>query len=492
MSRYKFFILQLFLMSSLAVQAEVRTLEQAREIAYGFMEQRVMTKSSSLNLRMVYDGSGVMTKSSFSPAFYVFNNEAGPGFVIVSGDDSAVPILGFSDSFNFKEQNMPRNLQWWLRHVSLQIDAARTAGLKVNALTANVGSDVCLYKTALWDQGEPYYNQCPMDGDSRSYTGCGPTAIAIAMRWREWPEAGSGTIPDYKVEVYDEDYNVVGYKSFSGRILGEKYDWSSMPLTDGYYGGWSSYQKEQVARLMADIGAATKADYSAGDYGTGIYDDDVPPALRTYFGYDKSVDVLYYQDYYTYEYNYSSSEWLNLVKDEMANGPVVFAGTDDYGGHMFVLDGYTTMDYFHVNWGWGGYSNGYYKINALEPANQGVGANMGSYNDWQSVIVNFRKSGIEPEPEPEPEVPLDELVSLKYVNKTRELVVTVTGEVNMTYLISGAGDTEATQVRSEELVSDSRTFILEKDSVEKTHRFVFENGTQSRTVEFTVGKEEQK
>ena len=142
MSRYKFFILQLFLMSSLAVQAEVRTLEQAREIAYGFMEQRVMTKSSSLNLRMVYDGSGVMTKSSFSPAFYVFNNEAGPGFVIVSGDDSAVPILGFSDSFNFKEQNMPRNLQWWLRHVSLQIDAARTAGLKVNALTANVGSDV--------------------------------------------------------------------------------------------------------------------------------------------------------------------------------------------------------------------------------------------------------------------------------------------------------------------------------------------------------------
>ena len=115
---------------------------------------------------------------------------------------------------------------------------------------------------------------------------------------------------------------------------------------------------------------------------------------------------------------------------------------------------------------------------------------MGSYNDWQSVIVNFRKSGIEPEPEPE--VPLDELVSLKYVNKTRELVVTVTGEVNMTYLISGAGDTKATQVRSEELVSDSRTFILEKDSVEKTHRFVFENGTQSRTVEFTVGKEEQK
>lgn len=492
MSRYKFFILLLSLFSSLAVQAEERTLEQAREIAYDFMESRVMTKASSLNLEMVYDGEEILTRSALTPAYYVFNNESGPGFVIVSGEDSVCPVLGFSDSHNFKADRMPSNLRWWLRHVKRQVTAAREAGLGGAVRTASVGRDVVKYETALWDQTEPYNAQCPLDGKERSVTGCGPTAIAIAMRWREWPLAGTGTIPDYEVNVYDENYeNIIDTKSFPGRTLGKKYDWSNMPLTDGYYGTWTTYQEEQVARLIADIGAATLADYSSE--ATGIHDEDVPPALNTYFGYE-SVDVRFKEDWYTDRVLYTDSQWLQMAKDELENGPAVFAGSDDAGGgHMFVLDGYTDSDYFSVNWGWGGYSNGYYKLNALEPEDQGVGANMGSYNNYQSLIVNFKKgASSSPDPEPEPEVPLDELVSLKYVNKTRELVVTVTGEVNMTYLISGAGDTKATQVRSEELVSDSRTFILEKDSVEKTHRFVFENGTQSRTVEFTVGKEEQK
>ena len=117
MSRYKFFILLLSLFSSLAVQAEVRTLEQARDIAYDFMESRVMTKASSLNLKMVYDGEEILTRSALTPAYYVFNNESGPGFVIISGEDSVCPVLGFSDSHNFKADRMPSNLRWWLWHV---------------------------------------------------------------------------------------------------------------------------------------------------------------------------------------------------------------------------------------------------------------------------------------------------------------------------------------------------------------------------------------
>ena len=494
MSRYKFFILLFSLFSSMAVQAEERTLEQARDIAYDFMESRVMTKASSLNLEMVYDGEEILTRSALTPAYYVFNNEAGPGFVIVSGEDSVCPILGFSDSHNFKADRMPSNLRWWLRHVKRQVTAARETGLSGAVRTASVGRDVVKYETAQWDQTEPYNAQCPMDGKERSVTGCGPTAIAIAMRWREWPLAGTGTIPDYEVNVYDDNYEyVIGTKSFKGRTLGKEYDWSSMPLTDGYYGTWTTYQEEQVARLIADIGAATLADYSS--QATGIFDDDVPPALNTYFGYE-SVEVRFKEDWYTGRTLYTDSQWLKMAKDELANGPAVFAGTDDEGGHMFVLDGYTDSDYFSVNWGWGGYSNGYYKIDALEPSEQGVGANMGSYNEMQSLIVNFKKGTSsspdpEPEPEPEPEKSLDEMVSLKYSNGTRELTITITGEVSVTHLISGDGDTKSSQAYSESLSSESRVFVLEKDSVERTHRFVFESGTQSRTVDFIVGKEEQ-
>ena len=312
-----------------------------------------------------------------------------------------------------------------------QVNAARTAGLPVCSREANVGNDVCKYETALWDQVEPYNQECPMDGSVRSYTGCGPTAIAIAMRFREWPEAGTGTIPSYQVPIYDEDYEETGeYKSFSGRTLGEKYNWAAMPLTDGYKNSsWTSENKSQVARLMADIGAATLADYSSE--GTGIWDEDVPPAMSTYFGYSKDFKVEFKEDWNTGQDIYADSQWYSMVKNELlANGPTIYAGSDPEGymGHMFVLAGYTDADYFYLNWGWGGIANGYYRLNALAPDDQGSGSNDESYHDWVSVMLNFNNPkdiGIGPD------IDLKGTTSLKYSHKTKTLTVKVASGVSV-------------------------------------------------------------
>lgn len=430
MSRYKVFLLYVLLLLPCVVSAEVRSVNEARELAYDFMESRMKTKSSSINLSMVYSGEDIMTKSSLDPAYYVFNNESGPGFVVISGDDSALPVLGFSDSQNFKKDGMPANLRWWFRYMGRQVNAAREAGLPAADRRADVGTDVIKYETALWDQGEPYNNQCPKDGRERSVTGCGPTAIAIAMRWREWPAAGTGTIPAYEVPVYNSDYtDITGYKDFPGRTLGDPYDWDNMPLSDGYYGNWTSAQEDQVARLMADIGAATYADYSAE--GTGIWDEDVPPAMKAYFGYDQSMDVKFRQNWDTGKDQYTKSQWYKMVKDELENGPAIYAGADYEGsmGHMFILAGYTTNDYYYLNWGWGGIANGYYTLEALTPDEQGYGANeLGSYHDWVSLMVNFKKDSSF---EPEPVYNLKENASLSYDHNIRTLRVTVTDGVKV-------------------------------------------------------------
>lgn len=351
-------------------------MEKARDIAYDFMTSRVQTKSLIIDLRMVYNGepSTARLSSNSAPAYYVFNNESGPGFVIVSGDDAALPILGYSDSYNFKSEGMPSNLSWWLNTMGSQVKDLRQSGTSSYSGSANVGQDVVKYETALWDQGEPYYNACPMYRGQYSATGCGPTAIAITMRYWEWPDAGVGSIPSYRTESYSI--------RVSARTLGAAYDWKNMPLTDGAYSNWTSEQKNQVSRLMADIGAATEADYSPD--GTGIYDDMVPVALAKYMKYDKSMYVAW-RDYY------SASEWYPLIRNEIENGPVIYAGSDDMGGHMFVLDGYTSADYYHVNWGWGGMANGYYVLTALNPDEQGMGANdLGTYNEYQSAIINVK------------------------------------------------------------------------------------------------------
>lgn len=375
MQRYKFFLLHIFLLLPLFADAARRSEEQAREIAYDFMVSTVQTKASVVDLRMVYDGGRSSARSaSGDPAYYVFNNESGPGFVIVSGDDSSLPVLGYSHSFNFESGDMPSNLRWWLNTMRSQILDLRQAGVPVRSASADVGQDVIRYETALWNQGEPYYNACPTYGGQRCVTGCGPTAIAIAMRYRKWPDKGVGSTSPYQTATYGIQVD--------SRYLGFEYDWANMPLSDGAQGSWSIVNKSLVASLIADIGAATKADYSPES--TGIYDVDVPYALTTYMKYDKSM-------YVAWRDTYSATEWYPLIRKEIGNGPVIYTGSDEMGGHMFVLDGYTSEDYYHVNWGWGGMANGYYLLSALNPEEQGIGSNvLGTYNQNQSAIINMK------------------------------------------------------------------------------------------------------
>lgn len=376
MSRYKVFIFQFLFFLPVLVGAEERSLQQARDLAYDFMTSRVQTKATVIDLKMVYDGEMAATKSSAdSPAYYVFNNESGPGFVIVSGDDCTIPVLGYSDTFNFKSEGIPSNLCNWLETMRSQVFALRDAGVPAYAGSTDVGTDVVSFETALWDQGKPYFNDCPLYNGQRCLTGCGPTAIAIAMRYREWPDRGVGTTPQY--------YTITDGFSVSPRTLGDLYDWDDMPLTDGRRSSWTDPQKTQVSRLIADVGAALEADY--GVESTGVYDVDVPGVLAKFMKYDKTISCEY-RGFYTDE------EWYSLVKTAFNDGPIVYSGSDDTAGHMFVLDGYTTKDYYHVNWGWGGVANGYYLLDAMNPSDQGYGANeLGMYNQFQSMILNMKK-----------------------------------------------------------------------------------------------------
>ncbi|MDR0833876.1 MAG: Spi family protease inhibitor [Candidatus Symbiothrix sp.] len=56
--------------------------------------------------------------------FYVFGGENNEGFVIVSGDDRVVPVLGYSDTNGFSADDMPDNLKWWLGEYARQIQFA--------------------------------------------------------------------------------------------------------------------------------------------------------------------------------------------------------------------------------------------------------------------------------------------------------------------------------------------------------------------------------
>ena len=368
----------LSLFCALGLSAENVSQDQAKQIAEDFLRQS--RSRAAVSLRMVYDGESSASRSSGqAPALYVFDNEGRNGFVVVSGDDAAYPILGYSYDGDFPEGQLPANLESWLKGMENQVNYLREQGAPtmVGSRAENTGEVVKQLNTAKWDQGTPYDKYTPEISGKQSPTGCTATAVAIAMRYVQWPQNRTMTIPAYTTET-----NSI-YRPARAACT---YDWENM-LNDYSGNKGTDAQREEVARLMADIGNMLESDYKKDD--AGASPGDIIPALITYMDYDKSMQLVQRSEF-------NKNKWYAMMKNELDNNrPIIYAGynvTDEATyGHSFILDGYTTEDYFGVNWGWSGYCNGYFRLDAMNPSGSGTGGT-DHYNDLQNAVIGVQKN----------------------------------------------------------------------------------------------------
>ena len=358
------------------------TEQQARRVAVAFFQSAPQTRVSESDLRLVRDSESSLTRSSgAAPAYYVFDNVSGGGFVIVAGDDVASPVLGYSFTEEFPEGTLPPNVQDWLDGLREEINAVRRGGWEAEAAVTRAwqntrsGDVVVDLETARWDQGAPYNQLCPLYRTAQTYTGCTATALAIIMRYHQWPERGVGTLPAY--------VTTTNHLTIPAQKLGHAYDWGNMPLDYGR--SYTQAQAQAVATLMRDCGYMLESDYGTDDNGgTGAYVDAVL-RVAEYMDYDKSIRCVMRD-------SYTSSEWYELMQDELdSSRPILYTGSSEEAGHAFVLDGYTTDNYYSVNWGWSGYYNGYFLLSALDPEGQGAGGGSGSYNNGQVAVIGIQK-----------------------------------------------------------------------------------------------------
>ena len=365
----------LSLFCALGLSAENVSQDQAKQIAEDFLRQS--RSRAAVSLRMVYDGESSASRSSGqAPALYVFDNEGRNGFVVVSGDDAAYPILGYSYDGDFPEGQLPENFESWLQEMEKQVNYLRAQGAPtmVGSRAEDVGSVVKQLNTAKWSQDAPYNKLTPTVGGKKSPTGCTATALAIVMRHLKWPQTRTVEIPSYK--------NKTDQTTIASRPAGATYNWDNM-LLEYKQGAYTDSQADEVADFMADVAFMLKSDF--GSEATGASAADVPIAVVKYMDYDKSCRFLQ-------RHQYSATDWYKLVKDELdANRPVFYTGFNDKAGHAFVLDGYTTNDYFSVNWGWGGYLDGQFRLDAMNPAGSGIGGNNDHYNSGQGAIFGLKK-----------------------------------------------------------------------------------------------------
>ena len=343
--------------------------------ANAFLSARGIPVRQSLNMAYAHPGTSAVSNS----LYYAFNVGGDRGFVVVAGDDAVTPILCYSDHGTFNEQEMAPAAKAMLESYARQIELIRQDPSLSVAASTNYAAIEPMVESR-WNQDAPYNYMCPLiSGEpGRSVTGCVATAMAQIMYYHKWPVAQTGSIP--------------GYKTQSGEMIPGAnpvtLDWDAMLPT--YTGNELEDEPSAraVAQLMVLCGKSVQMDYSY--YASGAGDGAVLNALRSYFDYDAAAHLVSRSDY-------ANADWEKMIYDELAaRRPVYLSGMSASAsgdvGHAFVCDGYDGQGLYHINWGWGGMSDGFFRLSLLNPDDHGTGGNNGSggYNMGESAIIGIQ------------------------------------------------------------------------------------------------------
>lgn len=351
----QFLLVLLLALGYSPLQAKRITQWQAQQQAYSFWGKQMPQKAKAKSRTAI--------TASPSDAYYVFNNDAG-GFVIIAGDDAVTPVLGYTSTGTFDAENLPDGLKDLLKSYERQIAALGDNYVANQTATRAAFTGEKLLNTAKWNQGNPFNKYTP----NNYVTGCVATAGAIVMKHHGYPAKGTGS-HSYTWNGQDLTAN-----------FEHDYDWANMPTK---YTVGNDEAFDGVARLMSDLGVAVEMKYAKG--GSGASMEDLLTALKKYFGYSKYARLLAIADL-------GAEVWNDRLRAEIdANRPILYSAVDsNKGGHSFVIDGYKDES-FSVNWGWGGYCDGFYRIGALNPETGGKPLG-DQYNLSQSAVFSLQPS----------------------------------------------------------------------------------------------------
>ena len=421
----KIFLITAYILISLGTNATVVSDSLAKIVGLHFLNTKAANPTGYIEtgaLKLAY------TAKETENYYYISDNK---GFVIVAADKNAFPVLGYSFEKGFDINRLNPATAYWLDEYKKQlqyivekrltqsddikaawdalsgnnnntdnnsINTSKTVTVTQSPQNGIAASVLPLMKT-IWDQNVYNYINYPsitsgISGNYNAYcpvnyvyypqktvTGCVATAMAQIMKFWNYPTRGNG-------------YNsyTPGNKDFGIQSLNfgnTAYQWNLMP--DSLTINSNAAQTNAVATLMYHCGVAVNMDYglsSAGGSIATMYGSfpSAQFALKNYFGYNNVV-------YNTRTGNFTDNQWINLLESEISAGrPVMYDGHDTsrITGHCFVADGYDANNYIHFNWGWSGYCNGYFQINALNPGTGGTGGGNGKFNYNQHILINIQ------------------------------------------------------------------------------------------------------
>jgi len=370
------------LLSFLSLFTILFAVEVTQDIAQQTAEN-IYFELTELNRTDFYVTDCISEKGDMEVLIFIFNFYPS-GFVMVAAEDQVFPVLGYSFEQIYSQENHPIQFDAMMNSFKEQIIYARGNNLSATKEIENRWQrlskapedfeklrnirNVSPLISTNWDQDYPWNQYCPYDPagpGNHAYAGCVAVSMAQVMKYWSHPDQGTGS----------HSYYHSNYGWISADFGATTYDWSNMP---------NNYATDATKTLLFHCGVAVEMDY--GPYGSGAWVGQYYPSalssLETYFGYDLSAN-------FKLKSSYSTSVWESMLRTELDNGrPLIYRGYDSGGssGHAFNIDGYQGTNYFHLNWGWSGYYNGYYYISNLNPGGYNFSYNQGGVFNLFPII----------------------------------------------------------------------------------------------------------
>lgn len=366
---YNILLIAVLLFSAAAVKAQKISVDEAKTAASHYLKSMGKTDVVLESIRSVeMKGRTVAYIANFKPS----------SFVVLPAERQATPVLAYSlhhtapasvkndafDDWMYSYGNQV--IELIKNHVKVKPAESEWEALLAGTYVAPKGKSVTPLLTTTWDQGQYYNHLCPAAAGGPGghvWAGCVATAMGQVMKYHNHPEQGTGS-HSYNHPVYGYQFANFGNTT---------YNWAGMP--NAIY----SYD-DDIALLLYHCAVSVDMDF--GVDGSGASPSAVVPAVKNYFGYSLGTQMKN-------KNSYSTSEWIDMLKEELDNSRPLFSGgynSTQTSGHAYVCDGYNANNYFHFNWGWSGYYNGYFNVNNLNPG----GSNF-SYN--QSAIFYMEPAG---------------------------------------------------------------------------------------------------
>ncbi|HHH54919.1 MAG TPA: hypothetical protein ENK91_14750, partial [Bacteroidetes bacterium] len=291
------------------------------------------------------------------------------GFIITSPFDLDNSIMAYSYENDFSVENEGFEISLTILEKINEVDQN---SIKSNIINRSPAEEVGPLVSSLFgqvnchDENDKIINVSNLFTPNHYAPGCVAISLATMLDYFEWPITGIG-------EHIDRDRAGLSKGDYKAEFDKVNYDWDN--ILDRYnYRNSTNEQRRALGLLAYHCAVALDMDFEYNGSSSNV--NRIPSAGENYFRF-----------YAKYASATSPIFWKTVDTNIVHGFPVVFAisAGSNAIGHSIVCDGVRIENgestFHHLNMGWWGSSNGWYRVK--------TNFNAGGYNTINGGTINF-------------------------------------------------------------------------------------------------------